>query len=170
MAPVVRRSWAPCAETPVLYQRTRRTEKVSAVAAISISPKFRRVGLYVGLLADRNVTTRRVLAFLRSLGRHLRGPLVLVWDRLPTHRARVVERFFQHRRRWHVVFLPPYAPELNPVEKAWAYLKHHALANFAAQTVAHLAHIARRHTRRMRRRPDLVRSFLYATPLFSRPN
>ena len=29
-----------------------------------------------------------------------------------------------------LAFLPPYAPELNPVEYLWAWLKRHALANY----------------------------------------
>jgi transposase len=44
------------------------------------------------------------------------------WDRLPGHRAHVVTEYL-HRRHRHVVLLPPYAPELNPVEILWAYLK-----------------------------------------------
>ena len=28
-----------------------------------------------------------------------------------------------------LLFLPPYAPELNPVERLWAYLRSHHLAN-----------------------------------------
>ncbi|WP_189005308.1 transposase, partial [Deinococcus malanensis] len=33
-----------------------------------------------------------------------------------------------------VVFLPPYAPELNPIELVWAYIKRHVLGNFCART------------------------------------
>jgi transposase len=40
-------------------------------------------------------------------------------------------------------FLPAYAPELNPVEYLWAWLKHHALANFCPETLAGLQHTAR---------------------------
>jgi transposase len=29
------------------------------------------------------------------------------------------------------LFLPPYSPELNPVERLWAYLKSHFLSNTA---------------------------------------
>lgn len=29
-----------------------------------------------------------------------------------------------------MAFLPPYSPDLNPVEFLWAWLKRHALANF----------------------------------------
>jgi transposase len=34
--------------------------------------------------------------------------------------------------------LPAYAPELNPVEYLWAWLKRHALANFCPETLDEL--------------------------------
>jgi transposase len=34
-------------------------------------------------------------------------------------------------------FLPGYAPELNPVEFLWSWLKRHALANFCPDTATH---------------------------------
>jgi hypothetical protein len=38
MAPLVRRSWSPQGETPVLHQRGRCHKKVSVVAALCVSP------------------------------------------------------------------------------------------------------------------------------------
>ena len=32
-------------------------------------------------------------------------------------------------RQYHFVALPPYSPELNPVERIWHYLRSHWLAN-----------------------------------------
>ena len=165
LAPVVRRSWAPCGQTPILYQRGRAREKVSIIAALTLSPRRRRTGLYFSLRANENVTTAWLVPFLRALTRHLRGPFILVWDRLPGHRARVVTEYL-HRRHRHVALLPPYAPELNPVEIFWAYLKRNPLANFAASDAAHLARVATRHVQRLRRHPELLRSFFDATPLF----
>jgi transposase len=105
-----------------------------------------------------------LVPFLRALTRHLRGSFVLVWDRLPGHRAQVVTEYLHHRRR-AVALLPPYAPELNPVEILWAYLKRNPLANFAAADAPHLARVATRHVQDVRRRPQLLRSFFDATPL-----
>lgn len=165
LAPVVRRSWAPRGQTPILYQRGRAREKVSIIAALTLSPRRRRTGLYFSLRANENVTTAWLVPFLRALTRHLRGAFVLVWDRLPGHRAQVVTEYLHHRRR-AVALLPPYAPELNPVEIFWAYLKRNPLANFAAADALHLARVATRQVHRLQRRPDLLRSFFAATPLF----
>lgn len=165
LAPVVRRSWAPRGQTPILYQRGRAREKVSIIAALTLSPRRQRPGLYFSLRANENVTTAWLVPFLRALTRHLRGPFLLVWDRLPGHRAQVVMEYL-HRRHRAVALLPPYAPELNPVEIFWAYLKRNPLANFAAVDAAHLARVATRHVQRLQHRPELLRSFFDATPLF----
>ena len=54
--------------------------------------------------------------FLDAAHRQLDGPLVLVWDNLNTHVSRAMRELVE-ARDWLTVFqLPPYAPELNPVE------------------------------------------------------
>jgi transposase len=149
----------------VFYQTLRSREKVSSVAALTLSPQRRRVGLYFSLRPNANLTTRWLRAFLRDLLRHLRNPVVLVWDRLPVHRARALAEFFHRHPRLHPVLLPPYAPELNPVELLWAYLKQNPLANLAAPDAHRLARLARYHTRRLQASGPLLRGFLRGTPL-----
>lgn len=166
LAPLVRRSWAPRGHTPVLYQPLRYREKVSVIAALTLSPVRYRVGLYFSLRPNANLTTLWLRAFLRELLRHLRNPVVLLWDRLPVHRARLLQDFFHRHPRLHPVLLPPYAPELNPVEPLWAYLKQNPLANLATPDARSLARIAHHHARQLQTVPSLLRSFLHATPLF----
>ncbi len=79
-----------------------------------------------------------------------------------------MDRHFARSKRMHRAYFPPYAPELNPVEMLWSYLKRNPLANVAAPDVDALFRTTRYHARRLRSRKELLRSFLYATPLFSR--
>lgn len=167
MAPLVRRTWAPVGQTPILYQRGRSHERVSMIAALTVSPRRRRVGLYFSLLPNENVVTQNLLRFVRALRRELGSPIVLVWDRLNVHRS-VSTQLRRRSRSIHPVFLPPYAPDLNPVEPFWAYLKMNPLANHAPLDVDELGRRAKRHTRRIARDQVLLRSFLQATPLFLR--
>lgn len=168
MAPLVRRSWAPRGRTPILYQTTRSREKVSIIAALAVSPKRRRVGLYFSLSPNANVTASWLVAFVRDLARHLQNPITLIWDRLPAHRGRTIRRFLERRKRCRVVFLPPYAPELNPVESFWSYLKTNPLANLAAPDAEHLSRLAHRQARTVQQRQALLRSFIPSTPLVLR--
>jgi len=54
--------------------------------------------------------------------------------------------------------LPPYAPELNPDEGVWQYLKCAALKNVACQTVKQLGKKLRRSIRQFRARKHLIKA------------
>jgi len=168
MSPLVRRTWAPCGKTPVLYQRTRSHEKVSIIAAITVPPQRKRVGLYFSLHYS-NITAKLVERFLRQLSSHIQKPIIIVWDRLRAHRSRIIWKFFDRHKRFWMFFLPPYAPELNPTEYFWGYLKNKPLVNFPVFNRNRLAYIARYNATKIRSQRGLLCSFLYATPLFLRP-
>jgi putative transposase len=87
MLPTVRRSWAPKGQTPVLRHRGRWRQKVSVIGGLSISPRRRRLRLFTQWHPDANVSQWEVIDFLRQLLRHLRGHVIVVWDRLNTHRS-----------------------------------------------------------------------------------
>jgi transposase len=123
MAPLVRRSWARRGKTPILFQCTRSHQKVSIIAAICVNPRTDRIHLYFRLHPDENINADSVISFLRQLLRQVDGPIILIWDRLMAHRAAKVRRFIDRRAELQSFFLPPYAPELNPVENVWGYLK-----------------------------------------------
>lgn len=48
---------------------------------------------------------------------HIKQPLLIVWDRLPAHRSGLVREFIElSAGHIETEYLPPYAPELIPVE------------------------------------------------------
>jgi len=165
MAPLVRRSWAPAGQTPILRQRTRHHRKLSVIAALVVSPCRRRVRLYFKNYPDANIDGTAVANFLCHLHRQRRSQLFLLWDRLSAHRAAIASEFLRRHRRLHPEFLPPYAPELNPVEGVWGYLKLNPLANFAPPDLSALVSRARRCSRSLQRKPRLLRSFIRHCPL-----
>ncbi len=98
--------------------------------------------------------------FLTALLAHVKGPLLIVWDRLPAHRSRITQDFIASQGdRLSVQYLPAYAPELNPVEYIWAYWKQHALPNVCPKDYWGLNETARRTLKRMRRRHRLITAF-----------
>ena len=161
----MRRTWAPRGETPILRQRTRSRQKVSAAGVVTISPQRRRLGLYVALYPNANITAAVLVGFLRALRRHVRGPLILIGDRLATHRARSTRAFLDHCPQLRTVLLPPCAPELNAVEYVWSYLKGGALANHAPDDVLELARTAVRHAWTIAGKQPLLQGFVHATRL-----
>lgn len=169
MAPLVRRTWAPRGATPLLYQRGRSHQKVSAITALCVPPERNRVHCYFRLYPGTNVDAAVVLSFLRQLATQLKGkPFFLIWDRLQAHRARVVQTFLSNGCAVGSAFLPAYAPELNPVEYVWSYLKVNPLANAALLGLASLTATTRHHARSLQRKDTLLRSFIRHSPLFLR--
>lgn len=132
---------------------------LSAVAAMTWR------NFYFRLYPD-TIHTAQVVDFLAQLLRQLAGKLLVIWDRLPQHRAQPVSQLVaaQGDRLW-IEYLPGYAPELNPVEYLWGYWKHHALPNFCPDDLTELGFFGRRALQRMRRRPTLIRSFWQQTKL-----
>ena len=168
MMPLVRRTWAPRGQTPLLHHRTNSYRKVSVIAALAVSPRRDRVHLYFRLHPHANINAHAVRAFLRHLSRHIQCPVFLIWDRFLPHRARLVQRSILKKRTWRSVFLPAYAPELNPTENVWGYLKTNSMANEALYELDDLAQSTRRHGRSLQRRESMLRSLLKHTPLFLR--
>jgi len=58
---------------------------------------------------------------------------VVIMDNLPAHKSKAAEKAIKARGAW-VLFLPPYSPDLNPIEMAFAKLKAHLRAS-AARTI-----------------------------------
>ena len=165
MAPLVRRTWAPRGVTPILHQRTRTRQKVSAIATLCVAPTRDRLCLYFRLHPNANINTEVVIDFLRHLLKQLNAPVVLLWDRLMAHRSKKVQAFLRSADHLYPFFLPAYAPELNPVEDVWGYLKRNPLSNFAPDNLETLTTTARTHSRSLQRKQKLLRSFVKHSPL-----
>ena len=146
-------TWAPKGETPVL-QYSFTWKQLSAVAGISFW------NIYFKLVQGA-VRAPEVVVFLRALRRHLGDrKLLIVWDRLQAHRSPLVREYVESQEgAIHLEFLPPYAPELNPVEYLWAHWKHHELANFCPKDYAELTVHARAKLRRTQRRKTLIAAY-----------
>lgn len=131
--PLVVKTWAPRRHTPVLAERMIKREKISAISAISVSPRRQHLGLYYQLHRT-NIRQREVCQFLRHLLRHLRGPVVLLLDNAKIHRSRELWQLQARQARLCVEYFPGYAPELNPDEGVWRWSKR-MLANGQPATI-----------------------------------
>ena len=140
-----------------------RHDRLSVCSGLAVSPKRRRVALYLRC-RPRNLTGLDIRAFLRHLLRHLRGPIDLLWDRGSIHRRREVGAFRAEHPRLHLHFFPAYAPELNPAEYVWTQADV-ALANGVPDGLAELRTTLESATRRIRRSQRLLWSCIYASAL-----
>ncbi|MFD5854439.1 transposase [Streptomyces chartreusis] len=89
-----------------------------------------RIYLDRGPVKDRRkgFTEADYARLLDAAHQQLGGPIIMIWDNLNTHVSRVMRELIAARLWLTVYQLPPYAPELNPVEGVWSHLKR-SLAN-----------------------------------------
>jgi transposase len=161
LAPLVRRTWAPQAQTPVMYSWDRH-DRLSVVAGLSLSARNRHLGLYFAI-HEKNVTAEEVETFLARVQRALRRKLIVVMDRWAVHR-KTAKSLFGDERFW-IEYLPPYAPDLNPVEHVWKHTKYDDLANYVPDDLLDLEIEFEISIDKTRQRPELLRSFFHAAEL-----
>jgi transposase len=66
------------------------------------------------------------IAFLRRVLEHTTQPIILIQDGAKYHTSAETKAFFaQQTARLHVVQLPTYSPDYNPIEKLWKKIKQH---------------------------------------------
>ncbi|MFD3532623.1 transposase [Streptomyces sp. NPDC058664] len=88
------------------------------------------------------------------------------WKRLNlnTHLAAGLKRYEAEHDWLTTIRLPPYAPDLNPVEAVWSLVRR-AMANTAFETPEDLDRKLRRELRKIQLRPHLIDGCLTATSL-----
>ncbi len=165
LAPLLRRTWAPRGCTPIV-RISGPHGRISVIGAITISPERRRFSFYFQLSADNaNFRGESVVQFIDHVRHKIRGPLTILWDQIMIHRAKPVTDYFARHQRLVVEAFPPYAPELNPVDNVWSYVKYNRLANYSPRNLNELRQRITTEFYRLQRRPDLLRSFFKHTGL-----
>ena len=143
------RTWAPKGQTPVI-QFHFNWNHVSVIAGLTRSNFLFR-------LHEGSIKKEEIVAFLKALKTHLKQPLLVIWDGLRAHRSHLVRDYLDAiGGNIQIAFLPPYAPDLNPVEYLWAWLKRHAMANYCPNNLAELHATSRSKLKSAQKRPSII--------------
>jgi transposase len=164
LAPLVRRTLAPRGQTPLLKHRAKQRDKVSMAAALTLPPQG-ELGLHFRTYPKDYVNNSKAADFLEALLQDVPGPVVVLWDRGNMHKGDPIRQLREKYPRLRIEFLPPYAPDLNPVELLWSYLKYGKIANFAATDVFELEQRVRQHLEFAQTNPRLLASFWHWSQL-----
>jgi transposase len=158
LLPSVVTTYAPQGHTPVL-KAPLKWQHLSVIGAITPEGKlFHQVD-------EHAISKVEVVRFLRHLLRQIAGKLLVVWDGLPAQRSRLVKQFLAEgaAERLHLVQLPAYAPDLNPVEGLWNHLKRVQLGNMCCAHLPQLRQELRKAVERVRHSTTLI-SHLFQQP------
>ncbi len=153
--------------TPVLVQRTTHRDKVSAVASLWKTPGTGQARLHCLLYPNAHITTEDYADYLADLLRERlwRRPVIVIHDQGSMHAGQALEELLEDHPLLQVEPLPPYAPELNPVEALWNHLKCDRLANFAPHDAQELSAVLSQYLGSIHHDQARLRTFLAAPPL-----
>jgi transposase len=151
LLPLAVRTWAPCGQTPVLRVKLTH-DHLAAISGITLDG---RLFLQV---RDDSYDGAAVVGFLRVLLRKIPGKVVVIWDGAPIHHGQAVKDFLKRgaAKRLHLERLPGYAPEVNPDEGIWNYLKRVELANTCCHDLSELHTALIRARERLRHKREVI--------------
>ncbi|MFB9516097.1 IS630 family transposase [Streptomyces purpureus] len=170
------RTWSRRGRTPLVRVTGKGSGRVLMAGMICVRPGretrlIYRTQTYRGRTGEKKGFQAREFADLLTSARRQLGdaPLIVVWDNASTHHAKALREFCDRNSDWlTIVKLPPYAPDLNPVEGVWAHPKK-SLANLAPRTIDDLTPLVKNRLRAIQRRPQILNGLIAETGLGLEP-
>lgn len=152
-------TWAPVGQTPVV-PTTGARHTVNMISAVTAAGAL-RFAVYDGTL-----NARLFIDFCTRLLHDAPGPVFLVVDGHPAHRATATAQFVASTDgRLRLVFLPGYAPELNPDEWVWKNVKADRIGRAGISSADDLKNKALAALHRLQKLPHVIRGFFAAPTL-----
>jgi len=156
--PHLTRRWAPLGQQPEVPAPGKNQKKI-VYGGVNY-----RTGKLTYTLADTKCGTQFLVFLTTLLAGYMGKPLKVVCDNGRFHKTKAVRAFLrEHRLEMTVIWLPPYCPSLNLIERLWGHLKRTILANVLFQSLGDLVQAFRHGIRRLDCRRDRM-AFLYHEP------
>jgi len=151
LLPALVRTWAPVGEPPIVRAPCS-YDHLSAISAITPN------GQLLLHVQEDAYHGDDVVRFLRHILRHIPGKLLILWDGASIHRAHAIKELLSAgaAKRIHLERLPGYAPDLNPDEGIWSYLKYRELKNVVCQNKSELRYELRLAVARLRHKRHVI--------------
>ena len=143
-------------KTPVVKTSGQR-QSLNVISAINARGEFWAATYTSKLNAELFVV------FLKSFMQCQTGKVFLVVDGHPAHKATLVKNYVQRLKgRLELHFLPPYAPDLNPDEFVWSYMKTNGVSKKPLRQNESLQKRVEEDLKAVQKNRKLVRSFFCA--------
>jgi transposase len=153
LLPSVVSTYAPIGQTPVL-EHTLTREHLSVIGGITPD------GRLFTSVQEESFISQGCIDFLEHLQRQIPGKLLVIWDGAPIHRSKAIKEYLAQgaAKRLQLEPLPAYAPDLNPEEGVWQYLKYTELKNVCCQNMAHLKEEFVKARERLRHKKHIIQA------------
>lgn len=154
--PPLGRTYGLKGKTPVVTTSGQR-QSINVISAVNARGEF-WAATYTGKLDAESF-----VAFLKNFMSGRRGKVFLVVDGHPAHKANIVKDYIKKMKgRLELHFLPPYAPDLNPDEFVWSYMKGNGVSKKPLKQNESMRVRVEEDLNNIRRDRRLVRSFFGA--------
>ena len=115
LEPHIIRSWFPKGSRPTIKYVLNKFQKIHTFGALGI-------GKITTKLSPK-INRKKFLAFIKRLNKHHKKLCVIV-DNAKWHLTKEILKFIK-QTEIKLIRLPPYSPELNPIEQYWKNIKQH---------------------------------------------
>jgi transposase len=150
-------TWAPVGQTPVVHNTGARYS-INMLSAVTAQGALRF------MVHEGTVNAAVFIDFCKRLLHDATGPVYLIVDGHPAHRAKATTKFVASTDgQLRLILLPGYSPELNPDEWVWKNVKHDRIGKTGVTSKHDLKTKAIGALRRLQKLPALVRAF-FADP------
>jgi len=111
--------WSPKGTQPLVQAKQKRRERLTGMGSLNystgqITVSFHKKGNYQSF--KRHL--KKVLQTYRC-----QSKIIMVVDNVRFHHAKLLKKWLQKHPKLELVYLPPYSPDLNPVERAWWFMR-----------------------------------------------
>ena len=154
--PNLRRTYGLKGQTPVV-QTSGKRQKVNVISAVNAQ------GAFWSQVYTHTLTQAAFVGFLKAFMAKRRERVFLVLDSHPAHIAKSVKEYVRSTQgKLELHFLPPYAPDLNPDEFVWNYLKGNGTAKKPLRKDESLKERVETDLANLKKDRKLLRSFFMA--------
>ena len=150
-------TWAPTGKTPIV-RTTGARHRLNMLSAITTTGTLRF------MIRQGSVGAKVFIDFCKRLLADTGGPVYLIVDGHPAHRAKATTEFVASTGgRLKLFFLPGYSPELNPDEWVWKNIKHDQVGRIPITTSADFKAVVTSALHRLQKQVSKIRGF-FADP------
>lgn len=149
----LQRTWGEKGKTPVVKTSGQR-QAINAISALS------NTGGFWYHVFDGKFNAEKCIECLKSFKKSRTRPVILIVDGHPVHKSKRVTEYIESLDgKIQLVFLPPYAPDLNPDELVWNQMRHMGTSKKPLKKGESLKNRAIMDLEKIKRDKRLIKSF-----------
>ncbi len=149
----LQRTWGEKGKTPVVTTSGQR-QAINAISALS-----NKSGFWYHVF-DGKFNADKCIECLKSFQKGRNSPVILIVDGHPVHKSKKVTDYIESLEgKVEMVFLPPYAPDLNPDELVWNQMRNIGTSKNPLKTGESLKNRAILDLESIKRDKALIKSF-----------